>query len=68
MLGQIDQATSKETITAIVKQAQEENAARLAEEEASQAELAKAKAATKATVVGLASLPEASKAEYAWTD
>ena len=63
--GQIDQATSKETITAIVKQAQEENAARLAEEEASQAELAKAKAAAKATVAGLASLPEASKAEYA---
>ena len=63
--GQIDQATSKEAITAIVKQAQEENAARLAEEEASQAELAKAKAAAKATVAGLASLPEASKAEYA---
>ncbi|MCJ0553561.1 CAP domain-containing protein, partial [Enterococcus cecorum] len=63
--GQIGQATSKETITAIVKQAQEENAARLAEEEASQAELAKAKAAAKATVAGLASLPEASKAEYA---
>ena len=63
--GQIDQATSKETITAIVKQAQEENAARLAEEEASQAELAKAKAAAKATVAGLARLPEASKAEYA---
>ena len=63
--GQIDQATSKEAIAAIVKQAQDENAKRLAEEEASQAELAKAKAAAKATITGLASLPEASKAEYA---
>ena len=63
--GQIDQATSKEAITAIVKQAQDDNAARLAEEEASQAELAQAKEAAKATITGLASLPEASKAEYA---
>ncbi|XBG86092.1 GA module-containing protein [Enterococcus cecorum] len=65
--NQIDQATSKEAIVEIVKQAQEENAKRLAEETA-QAELAKAKAAAKAIVTGLASLPEASKAEYAWTD
>ena len=63
--AQIDQATSKEAVTAIVKQAQEENEKRLAEEEASQAELAKAKEAAKATITGLASLPEASKAEYA---
>ncbi|CAI3366958.1 CAP domain-containing protein [Enterococcus cecorum] len=63
--GQLDKATSKEAIAAIVKQAQEENAKRLAEEEASQAELAKAKEAAKATITGLASLPEASKAEYA---
>ena len=62
--GQIDQATSKEAIAEIVKKAQDENAARLAEEMA-QAELAQAKAAAKATVTGLASLPEASKAEYA---
>ncbi|XBG81497.1 hypothetical protein V4S33_12280 [Enterococcus cecorum] len=67
MLAQIDQATSKEAIAAIVKQAQDDNAKRLAEE-AAQAELSKAKAATKATITGLASLPEASKAEYAWTD
>ncbi|HJF78058.1 MAG TPA: hypothetical protein K8U99_00325, partial [Enterococcus cecorum] len=51
-------------IVEIVKQAQEENAKRLAEETA-QAELAKAKAAAKATITGLASLPETSKAEYA---
>ena len=63
--GQIDKATSKEAIAAIVKQAQDDNASRLAEEEAAQAELAKAKAAAKATITGLASLPEASKAEYA---
>ena len=63
--GQIDQATSKEAIAAIVKKAQDDNAKRLAEEEASQAELAKAKEAAKATITGLASLPEASKAEYA---
>ncbi|MCJ0605030.1 CAP domain-containing protein [Enterococcus cecorum] len=63
--GQLDQATSKEAIAAIVKQAQDDNAQRLAEEEASQAELAKAKAAAKATITGLASLPEASKVEYA---
>ncbi|MCJ0600921.1 CAP domain-containing protein, partial [Enterococcus cecorum] len=63
--GQIDQATSKEAIVEIVKQAQDDNAKRLAEEEAAQAELAKAKAAAKATITGLASLPEASKAEYA---
>ncbi|WP_171336845.1 CAP domain-containing protein [Enterococcus cecorum] len=63
--GQIDQATSKEAVAAIVKQAQDENAKRLAEEEAAQAELAKAKAAAKETIAGLASLPEASKAEYA---
>ena len=63
--GQIDQATTKEAVAAIAKQAQDENAKRLAEEEASQAELAKAKAAAKATITGLASLPEASKAEYA---
>ncbi|MCJ0538652.1 CAP domain-containing protein, partial [Enterococcus cecorum] len=63
--GQIDQATSKEAIAEIVKKAQDDNAARLAEEEAAQAELAKAKAAAKATVTGLASLPETSKAEYA---
>ena len=63
--AQIDQATSKEAIVEIVKQAQEENASRLAEEEASQAELAKAKAAAKVTITGLASLPEASKTEYA---
>ncbi|XBG72813.1 hypothetical protein V4S28_11750 [Enterococcus cecorum] len=68
MLGQIDQATSKEAIVEIVKQAQDDNAKRLAEEEAAQAELAKAKAATKATITGLASLPEASKAEYARTN
>ncbi|XBG72811.1 hypothetical protein V4S28_11740 [Enterococcus cecorum] len=68
MLGQIDQATSKEAIAEIVKQAQDDNAARLAEEEASQAELAQAKATAKVTVTGLASLPETSKAEYAWTD
>ncbi|XBG81498.1 hypothetical protein V4S33_12285 [Enterococcus cecorum] len=68
MLGQIDQATSKEAIVEIVKQAQDDNAKRLAEEEAAQAELAKAKAATKATITGLASLPEASKAEYACTN
>ncbi|XBG72814.1 hypothetical protein V4S28_11755 [Enterococcus cecorum] len=67
MLGQIDQATTKEAIGAIVKQAQDDNAKRLAEEMA-QAELAKAKEATKATITGLASLPEASKAEYAWTN
>ena len=47
-----------------MKQAQDANASRLAEE-AAQAELAKAKAAAKATVTGLASLPETSKAEYA---
>ena len=63
--NQIDQATSKEAIAEIVKKAQDTNASRLAEEEASQAELAKAKEAAKATVAGLASLPEASKAEYA---
>ena len=63
--GQLDQATSKEAVTAIVKQAQDDNAKRLAEEEASQAELAKAQAAAKATITGLASLPEASKTEYA---
>ncbi len=63
--GQIDQATSKEAIAEIVKKAQDDNAARLAEEETAQAELAKAKAAAKATVTGLASLPEAGKAEYA---
>ena len=62
--NQIDQATTKETVAEIMKQAQEENAKRLAEE-ASQAELAKAKEAAKATITGLASLPEASKAEYA---
>ncbi|XBG72812.1 hypothetical protein V4S28_11745 [Enterococcus cecorum] len=43
MLAQIDQATSKEAIAAIVKQAQDDNAKRLAEE-AAQAELSKAKA------------------------
>ncbi|XBG81500.1 hypothetical protein V4S33_12295 [Enterococcus cecorum] len=68
MLGQIDQATSKEAIAEIVKKAQDANATRLAEEETAQAELVKAKVATKATVAGLASLPETSKAEYAWTD
>ena len=62
--NQIDQATSKEAVAAIVKQAQDENAKRLSEE-ASQAELVKAKEAAKATITGLASLPEASKAEYA---
>ncbi|MCJ0552045.1 hypothetical protein MMJ62_13490, partial [Enterococcus cecorum] len=62
--GQIDQATSKEAIAEIVKKAQDDNAARLAEE-AAQAELAKAKEAAKATITGLASLPETSKAEYA---
>ena len=63
--NQIDQATTKEAVAEIVKQAQDENAARLAEEEAAQAELAKAKEAAKATITDLASLPEASKAEYA---
>src|SRR5699024_7402151 len=62
--NQIDQATTKETVAEIVKQAQEENAKRLAEKMA-QEELAKAKAAAKATITGLASLPDASKAEYA---
>ena len=63
--NQIDQATTKEAVAEIVKKAQDDNAARLAEEEAAQAELAKAKETAKATITGLASLPETSKAEYA---